>query len=79
MVSNQQILNQVGIEEFLRVLRSLGVKNDDISGKLVKIKYCNVALYSTHQRHSTQTKYENEEEDDDEEDVPPPSHKYRVN
>ena len=32
MVSNQQNLNQVGIDEFFRALRSLGVKKGDISG-----------------------------------------------
>ena len=78
MVSNQQNLNQVGIDEFLRALRSLDVKKDDISGEPLKIKYSNVAPYSTHQRHSTPTKYEDEEEDDDEEEVQPPSHKHRV-
>ena len=66
MVSNQQNLNQVGIDEFLRALRSLGVKNDDISGEPLIIKYSNVAPYSTHQRHSTPTKYVDEEEGDDE-------------
>ena len=59
MVSNQQNLNQVGIDKFLCSLRSLGVKKDDISGEPLKIKYSNVAPYSTHQRHSTPT---NEEE-----------------
>ena len=79
MVSNQQNLNQVGIDEFLRALRSLGVKKDDISGEPLKIKISNVAPYSTHQRHSTPTRYEDEEEDDDDdEDVCPPSHKHRV-
>ena len=78
-MSNQQNLNQVGIDEFRRALRSLGVKKDDISGEPLKIKYSNVAPYSTHQRHSTPTKYEDEEEDDDEEVVRPPSHKHRVN
>ena len=29
MVSNHQNLNQVGIDEFLRALQSLGVKKDD--------------------------------------------------
>ena len=67
MVSNQQNLNQVGIDEFLCALRSLGVKKDDISGEQLKIKYSNVAPYSSHKRHSTPTKYEDEEEDDDEE------------
>ena len=38
-----------------------------------------MAPYSTHQRHSTPTKYEDEEEDDNEEEVRPPSHKHRVN
>ena len=79
MVSNQQNLNQVDIDVFLRALRSLGVKKDDISGETLKIKYSNVALYSTHQRHSTPTRYEDEKEDDDDEDVRSPSHKHRVN
>ena len=79
MVSNQQNLNQTGIDEFLRTLRSLSVKKDDISGEPLKIKYSNVAPYITHQRHLTQTKCEDEEEDDVEEDVRPPSHKHRVN
>ena len=73
MVSYQQNLNQVGIDEFLRALRSLGVKKDDISGEPIKIKYSNLAPYSNHQRHSTPTKYEDEEEDDEEE-IQPPNH-----
>ena len=76
MVSNQQSLNQVGNDEFLRALRSLGVKKDDISDEPLKIKYINLAPNSTHQRHSTPTRYEDEEEDDDDEDVRPPSHKH---
>ena len=48
MVSNQQNLNQMGIDEFLRALRSLGVKKDDISGESLKIKYSSVAPYSNH-------------------------------
>ena len=72
-------MNQVGIDEFLRALQSLGVMKDDISGEPLKIKYSNVAPYRTHQRHSTPTRYEDEEEDDDDEDVRPPSHKHRVN
>ena len=78
-MSNQQNLNQVGIDEFLRALRSLGVKKDDICGEPLKIKYSNVVPYSTHQRHSTPTRYEDEEEDDDDENVCPPSHKHHVN
>ena len=78
MVSNQQNLNQVGIDEFLRALRSLGVKKDDICGEPLNINYSNVAPNSTHQRYSTPTKYEDEEEDDDEEEVQQPSHKHRV-
>ena len=66
MVSNQQNLNQVGINEFLRALRSLSVKKDDISGEPLKIKYSSVAPYSTHHRHSAPTKYEDEEDDDEE-------------
>ena len=65
MVSNQQNLNQVGIDEFLRALRSFLVITNDISGEPLKIKYSNVAPYSTYKRHST-TKYENEEKDDNE-------------
>ena len=79
MVSNQQNLNQVGIDEFLRALRSLGVKKDDISGKPLIIKYSSMVPYSIHQRHSTPIKYEDEEEDDNEEAVRPPSHNHRVN
>ena len=37
-MSNQQNLDQVGIDDILRALLSLGVKKDDISGKLLKIK-----------------------------------------
>ena len=77
-MSYQQYLNQVGIDNFLRALQSLGVKKDDISGEPLKIKYSNVAPYSTYQRHSTPTKYEDEEKNDDEKEVLPPSHKHRV-
>ena len=66
MVSNLQNLNQMGIDEFLRAIQSLDVKKDNISGELLKIKYSSVAAYSTHQRHSTPTKYEDDEEDDNE-------------
>ena len=76
MLSNQKNLNLVGIDEFLRALQSLSVKKDDISGEPLQINYRNVAPYSTHQRHSTPTKYEDEEEDDDEEEVRSPSHKH---
>ena len=37
MMSNQQNLNQAGIDESLRAIRSLGVKKDDISGEPLKI------------------------------------------
>ena len=80
MVSNQQNLNQVGIDEFLLALRSLCVKKDDLSGKPYKIKYSNLAPYNCYQRQSTATKYEDEEDDDDEkQDVRKPNHKHRVN
>ena len=70
----------MGIDKFLCALQSLGVKKDVISGEPLKIKYSNVAPNSTHQRHSTPTKYEDEEKDDDnEKEVRPPSHKHRVN
>ena len=62
IVSNQQNLNQVGIDEFFRALLCLGVKKDDIKGEPFKIKYSNVAPYNTHQRHSIQTNYEDEKE-----------------
>ena len=65
MVSNQQYLNQEGITEYLRALRSLDLKKDDISNETLKIKYSNVAPYNTHQRHSTPTKYQYVEEDYD--------------
>ena len=68
----------MGIDEFLRALRSLGVKKDDISGEPLQIKYSTVELYSTHQRHSTPTKYDDDEEDNGEEEIRPPSHKLRV-
>ena len=77
-MSNQQNLKQVGFDEFLRALRSLGVKKDDIRGEPLNIMYSNVAFHRTHQRHSTLTKYEDEEEDDDEEEVRPPICKHRV-
>ena len=57
MVINKQNFNQMGIDIFLRSLQSLAVKKDDISNEPLKIKYSNVALYSTHQLHSTPTKY----------------------
>ena len=57
IVSNQQNLNQVGIDKFLRALQSLGVKKNDISGEPLKIKYSSVAPYSPYQRNSTPTKY----------------------
>ena len=60
MVSNQENLNQVGINQFLRALRSLGVNKDDISGEPLKIKYSNMAPYCSYKRHSTPTKYEDE-------------------
>ena len=78
MVSNQQNLYQVGIDEFLNAIRSLGVKKDDISNEPLKIKYSSVAPYSTQQRYSTQTKYKDEKEDDNKEEVWPPSHMHRL-
>ena len=56
LVSNQQNLNYLGIDDFLRALPSLGVKIDNICGELLKIKYSKVAPYSTYQRHSPLTK-----------------------
>ena len=73
MVSNQQNLNQVGIDEFLRALQSLGVKKDEICGEPLKIKYKNVAPYGAVQRHSTLVEYE--AEDSEKEKVRLPSQK----
>ena len=78
MVSNQQNFSQVGIDEFFYALPSLGVKKNDISGELLKLKYSNVVPYSTQQRHSTPTKYEDEEKNDDEEEERPPSYKHQI-
>ena len=58
MVSNQQDRHQVGIDDFLHSLRSLGIKRDDVSGETLKNKFSNVAPYVAHQRHSTPAKYE---------------------
>ena len=79
MVNNQQDLHQVGIDDCLRALRSLGVRKDEISGDPLKIKYKNVAPYSAVQRYSTPVKYEHdkldEEEDLEKEEVSLPSPK----
>ena len=53
MVSNQQDLQHVGVDEFFGALQSIGVYKYQISGELLKIKYKNVALYSAVKRHST--------------------------
>ena len=73
MVSNQQNLNQVGIDEFLWPLQSLGVKKNEISVEPIKIKYKNVSPYGAVQRHSTPLEYETE--DIEIEKVCPPSPK----
>ena len=52
MVSRRQDLRQVSIEEFLRALRSLGIKKDDLSGETLKFKYTKEAPYKAH-HHST--------------------------
>ena len=48
-----------------------------MSGEPINIKYYNVELYSTYQRHSTLTMYQDVEENNEYE-VRPPSHKHRV-
>ena len=67
------------IDDFLRALRSLGVKKDEISGEPLKIKYKNVVPYGSVQRHSTPVEYEHkkvdEGEDIEKEKVRPPSPK----
>ena len=79
MVSNQQNLNQVNIDEFLSALQSLGVKKYEISGEPLKIKYKNVPPYGSVQRHSKSVEYEHkkldEAEDMEKEKVRPPSPK----
>ena len=52
MVSRRQDLRQVGIEKFLRALRSLGIKKDDLIGETLKYKYTKDAPYEAH-HHST--------------------------
>ena len=78
MVSNQHNLIQVGIDQFLCALKSLGVKKGDKSNETLKIKYSIVSPYSSYQRHLKPTKYEYKNKDDDEEDVRLPSLKHRV-
>lgn len=45
MVSRRQDLSQVGIDQFLRALRSLGIKKDELSGEKLKLKYTKDAPY----------------------------------
>ena len=83
MVSNQQDLHQVGIDDFLRALRSVGVKKDKISGEPLKIRYKIVAPYGAVQRNSTPVEYEHgtvdEKEDIAKEEVRPPYQKAKNN
>ena len=60
-------MNQVGIDEFPRALRSLGVKKDKISGEPVNNKYKNVAPYDAVHEKVDET------DDIDKEEVCPPS------
>ena len=79
MVSNEQDLHQVGIDDFLRALRSLGLKRDEISGKQLNIKYKNVTPYGAVQPRSTPVEYKHEnvveEKDIEKEEVWPPNFK----
>lgn len=43
--------------------RALVLKQKHISGEPLNINFCNVALYSTNQRHSTHSKYKSENND----------------
>ena len=52
MVSRREDLRQVGIGEFLRALRSLGIKKDDLSGEPFKYKYTKDAPYKVHHHSS---------------------------
>ena len=56
MASNQHNLNQVCINEIFRLLQNFFVKNNDIHGKPLKVKYNNVSLFSINKSHSTLTK-----------------------
>ena len=78
MVSNQQKLNKVGINEFFSAFRSLGVKKDDKNGEPVKIKYNDVALYRTYHRYSTTTIYIDKKGFNNREKVCLQSHKHQV-
>ena len=60
MVSNQQNLHQVGIDDSLRSLQSLNVNKNEISGEPLKIKYNNCALYGVVKLDDTLLKYEHE-------------------
>ena len=48
MVSRRQNLRQISIDEFLRALRSLGIRKDDLSGETLKYKYTKDAPYKVH-------------------------------
>ena len=52
MVSRRQDLRQMGIDEFLSALRSLGIKNNDLSNETLKYKFTKDAPYKLH-HHST--------------------------
>ena len=52
MVSRRQDLRLVGIDEFLRALRSLGISKDDLSGETLKYKYIKDAPYKVHHHSS---------------------------
>ena len=48
IVSRQQDLRQVGIDEFFRALQRFGIKKDDLSGETLKYKYTKNAPYKGH-------------------------------
>ena len=48
MVIRRQDLRQVNLDEFLRAVRSLDIKNDDLSGETLKYKYTKDAPYKVH-------------------------------
>ena len=52
MVSRRQNLNQVGIDDFLCALRSLGITTDNLSGETLKYKYTKDAPNKSY-HHST--------------------------
>ena len=52
----------MNIDKFVHALQSFNVKNNFIRGEPIKIKYIDVALYSTHLHFSTPITFKFKEE-----------------